>query len=193
MIILAFILIIGISAIVISVKRKRAKRNARRDAEDQRIREEIARMRKEADAEAKRMRSVIREQMQQRAEQERQAEMLAKHEAQITNLLFRIEQAEDIIAHNSEILEMLSAQMDEAQKRFDDADRELFIIRYQLENAARLTGKQRSELFAQYRRTEKQREQAQNKVITLKNKMFTSEMKIKKASADKAEAERKIG
>lgn len=193
MIILAFILVIGISALVISIKRKRAKRNARRDAEDQRIREEIARMRKEADAEAKRMRSVIREQMQQRAEQERQAEMLAKHEAQITNLLFRIEQAEDIIAHNSEVLEMLSAQMDEAQKRFDDADRELFIIRYQLENAARLTGKQRSELSAQYRRTEKQREQAQNKVITLKNKMFTSEMKIKKASADKAEAERKIG
>ena len=90
------------------------------------------------------------------------------------------------------MLEVLSAQMENAQSNLKETETALYVVKYQLAKAQHLSEKKRADLSAQAAKLEKQKEQAQNKVITLKNKMFAAEQKINKAKFDKEQAERKI-
>jgi len=189
--VILLIIVLALTVWAILAIRKRSKKaQARRAEAERRTREELARMRKEASAEAARMREVIREQQRQAKEQERQAEMLEKHEAQINGLLFRIEQAEAIIAHHSEMLETLKAQRKTAQADLDKVKHDLFVLQYMADRASK--DKDRAELTKQAQTLSRQKTTLENRVLTLNGKIFTSEQKIGKARFDKAEAERKI-
>ena len=108
-----------------------------------------------------------------------------KQEKEIAVLNERMAKAEDAIAHHSELLEMFSSQMEEAQSKLEELSTALYVVRYQLAHAQTLSEKKRAELVREEQRTAKQKEQAENKVISLKKKIFASEQKIK-------EAERKL-
>ena len=165
----------GISALIRSMKQRRAERirqaqiarinaeNARRKAEIARVREDIRRREAEARAEVNRMAAIEREQMRQRKEQEKQAAMLAKHEEEIEKLKFRMAQAESDIEHYTEQLANLYALLD-------------------IEEMAQSSAVPGSKEDAKHQR----------KIITLTNQIHTAETRLEKAKFNKEQAERKI-
>ena len=173
------LIIIGISAISKSAKQKQAREIARRKAEEQRIREDVKRMQREAKLEAERMRSVIREQMRQAKEQERQAAMLAKHEEQIAKLEFRMEQAEaDILSEQAKLdhyTAKLSALDDELAKINSDIEFYQLANKYDAEKKAIAA-----------------REKVEDKIFSFEEKVRACEKRMAKAKYTIAEAERKM-
>lgn len=200
-IILLALMIWAISSIVKSSSAKKAERErqrqiARLNAEAKQRQLEAARLREEwkqrqAEAKAEVQRMVALEEAQMRmkiAEAEawrKQEAWNAKQEKEIAVLNERMAKAEDAIAHHSELLEMYTSQMTEAQSKLDELCTALYVVRYQIAHAQTLTEKKSAELAKQEQRIANQKRKAENDVISLKKKMFASEQKIK-------EAERKL-
>ena len=151
---------------------------------------------------------VRKEQDRQKKEQERQAAQLAKHEDQIMKMNFRLEKAEDEIYHFSSVLETLVSQRESMQAELDsiiakttaqDEKRKLDAKFMELSYAS-------AEKYAevagnalngqnQAKETEKmlkRKATLEGKLITLDNRIFTTEQRIKKAEYEKYEAQRKL-
>lgn len=114
-------------AISAAQERKRQEQIARIKREQQRQREEAARMREdfrreqaEAKERAKRQAEIERETVRLAKEQAKQAAQLARHEEQINKLYERVDKCKDDIAHFSELAEKYTAQRDAAQRQLDE-------------------------------------------------------------------------
>ncbi len=141
-------------------------------------------------------------------EQERQAAQLERHEDQIMKLNFRLEKAEDEIYHFTSVLETLVSQRESTQAELDsiiakttaqDEKRKLDAKFMELSYAS-------AEKYAevagnalngqnQAKETEKmlkRKATLEGKLITLDNRIFTTEQRIKKAEYEKYEAQRKL-
>ena len=174
-IIIIALIVWGISSICKSASAKKAERNrqaqiaklnaenARRKAEQARIREEFRQRQLEAKAEINRMVALEREQMKLRKEQERRAIVLAKHEEEIEKLQFRMAQAESDIKHWTEHLGNLYALLD-------------------IEQNAQIASVPGSNEDVKHQR----------KIITLTNQIHTAESRLAKAQYTKSESERKM-
>ena len=97
------------------------------------------------------------------AEQKRQAEQIAKHEAQLAAIRFRIEQAEADAQHWKEQVNALYALLDAAQ----------------LQQAGTIPGG-------------KEDLKCQNKILTLEGKIYAAEKRMRKARFDADQARKLI-
>ena len=170
----------------------------------------------------KQQREIIKEQERQykeveklAREQEKQAAQLAKHEKQINDLYYKVEKCEDEIAHFSELAERLTEQRDAMQEeiysinqRLAHADGTLDPLnasrdsRFSDESGALLymdmyastldNGKTARQKQADAEKLTKRRDTLQNKVITLDNRIFAAEQKMKKAMHEKEQAEKTL-
>lgn len=179
--------------------------------------------RRNAQEQNARIRALELEQAKQRAEQirmskiqEQHSAQLAKHEEAINKLYFRIEQAEDIIAHHTEVLDLLTAQYEQVKAELDSINEKLFIANNGLNPdeiargdkgawgmsddpeaymdmfAKALDDKAKGKNKADTAKLEKRKTTLENKILTLRNKIFTSEQKIKKAECDKYTATKRV-
>ena len=135
----------------------------RAKAEQQRIRDELKAQKTSAEAEIKRRIALEREQIRLAKEQQRQAEILKKHDEEIAKLTFKVEQATSDIEFITEQLSDLYALLDIAENQ------QMMAVPGSKADVS-----------------------AQNKVISLKNRIRTAEKKLDKAKFDKEQAERKI-
>lgn len=206
MYILIMAAIIFVAVKVLSASSAKAKQNkgqaelARVKAEQIRQREELKRQ--QAEARAWTQRQIALEQQAMRREREeaeawrKQQEWNAKQEALSEKMISRIERCEDTIAHHSELFKVYSARLTKAESNLEEVSDKLLVLTITLEKASEsnmhIPSKQIEEMNKDIQKLEKQKEQLENKVISLKNQKFATEQKIKKAEADKAEAERKI-
>lgn len=198
----------AISVVTKSAKAKQAERNRqaqiarinaenmRRRVEAQRMREEFKARQLEAKLEVERMVAIEREQIRLRKFEQEQLAWNAKQEALNEKLISRIERCEDAIAHHSELFEVYSAKLANAESNLEEVSDKLLVLTITLEKASasdmHIPSKQIEEMNRDVQKLTRQKEQLEDKVIKLKNQKFSAEQKIKKAEADKAEAERKI-
>lgn len=148
-------------------------------------------------------------------EQEKQAAQLAKHEKQIQDLYYKVEKCEDEIAHFTELADTLSEQRDAMQAeidtitkqlehaggeldplnasketRFDGADgMMLYMDLYASTKDDTRTAKQKQ---ADADKLAKRRDTLRGKVITLDNRIFAAEQRVKKATHEKDLAEKAL-
>ena len=174
-IILLALMIWAISSIVKSASAKKAERERQRQIarlnaeakqrqiEAARIREEWKQRQAEAKIEVQRMVALEREQMRQAKELEKHEAMLRKHDEEIAKLTFKVEQATADIEYITEQLGELYALLDIAENQ------QMMAVPGSKADAS-----------------------AQNKVISLKNRIRTAEKKLDKAKFDKEQAERKM-
>lgn len=185
-IILLALMIWAISAIVKSASAKKAERNRQRQIarlnaeakqrqiEAARIREEWKQRQAEAKIEVQRMVALEEAQMRmkiaeadawrkQEAWNAKQEEINRKHDEQIAKLQFKVEQATSDIEYITEQLGELYALLDIAENQ------QMMAVPGSKADAS-----------------------AQNKVISLKNRIRTAEKKLDKAKFDKEQAERKL-
>lgn len=186
---------------------------ARQKAEQARLKAEQARQREE--------------QIRQAEEQIRQMEMytqlsaqVMQNETEIRKLYFRIEQAEDIIAHNTEMLALFTSQRNSILSEIESIDKAIRIEHdldvYNAMNDPKFTnphgrtvgdgataymdmsaqsdgyksGTRRPKVDVEKLRKKKTSLEA--KLLSLNKSIFSAEQKIKKAEYDKYEAERKM-
>ena len=145
-------------------ERQRRQAEARQIIEEQRRaereRKEMARRQVEMDRE---MLRIVTEQKRQAREQKRQAEIIRKHEQRISDLEYRMRQAESDIAHWKETVGNLYALRDVAQNELDQAI---------------IGGKNQTKY--------------QKQIITLDNQIHSAESRLAKAQYAKAKAEREL-
>lgn len=193
-----------------------------------RLRNEWLKSQREAAEERERIRSLeleqakmkaeqarlAREQIRMAAEQERQAALLEKHEEELRKLYFKIDQAEDIIAHHTEMLEMLNSQRDAVSAEIKEITDKISICEdeldvYKASKDSQFSGVDGALLYmdkfaiakeqqghsrksADVEKLRKRKTTLEGRLLTLESKIFSTEQKIKKAEYDKYEAQRKI-
>jgi hypothetical protein len=135
----------------------------RRKKELARIKAEQERQKRQARELAIRQREMAKEQAEIEKEQRKQAAVLERHEQRITELEYKVEQATADMAHWKEQLSLLYAILDEDE----------------LQQSGLLPG---SKEFIK----------AQNKIITISNKIHSAETKYNKAKHIKAVAEQEL-
>ena len=203
-------------------RHEKAKGQAAREAEAARARAEMQRQRMVYQANIRRQQAIEREQARQAQEQarqakeqakiakeqERQAAQLERHEDQIMKLNFRLEKAEDEIYHFTSVLETLVSQRESMQAELDSItakttaqdekrkmDAKFMELSYaSAEKYAEVAG---NALNGQNQAKEtekmlKRKATLEGKLITLDNRIFTTEQRIKKAEYEKYETQRKL-
>lgn len=156
---------------------------------------------------------LAKEQERLAKEQAKQAEQLAKHEAEIQKLYFKVEKAEDEIAHFTSVLDSLNDTRDAIVSELADIERKLEMTKTVLDplTASKMDefdgadGAMRyMDMFASYdpeqeskkakdaERLNKRKDVLSNKLTTTENRIFSAEQKIKKAEHDKFLAESKL-
>lgn len=161
------------SALISHARQARIAREQQRQREAQaRIKAEQSRQRREQNEMIKRQIEIEREQFCQRREQEKlaqeqakQAEQIAKHDKRIADLEFKAEQA--------------SADIEHLQVVLDDLN-ESFELACQMADKAHAAG------------DDKREEQAKNKILTLRNKIHSAEIKMAKAQHTREMAQREL-
>lgn len=159
------------------------------------------------------------EQERQKKEQERQAAQLSKHEAQINKMYARIEKCEDDIAHFSELADVYTAQRDKAQSELDTLRERLSVANGGLDPAEIAHGdmskwedtsdpekfmeawskayddgkKGKKAKTSDIDKMQKKADSLENKIIRLNNQIYSAEQRVKKAAADKYQAEAALG
>ena len=126
-----------------------------------------------------RLETIEREQAEQRAELKRHSEQIAKHDAELAKLWFKINQAEAEIEHLSKELDARMPLLWSADERMEEIEREMKINDAMRNNAAN-------------KRLEKEKVQLQKSIITLENQVYSAEKKIAKAEQEKLLANIKL-
>lgn len=152
-------------------------------------------------------------------EQERQAAQLAKHETQIQKLYARIDKCEDDIAHFSGLADSYTAQRDRAQNELDALRERLSVAAGGLDPSEIAHGdmskwgdtsdpeefmdawskafddgkKGKKAKTSDIDKMQKKADALENKIIRLNNQIYSAEQRVKKAAADKYQAEAALG
>ena len=121
-------------------------------------------------------------------EQQRQAEVLEKHEDMICKMQFQLDQALNDIPMLKRQLSVLSAQMEVMQDDLDSADRAVKWDEFRIKN-----GGSSVVSIKEVQAHLKAREQAENKILAQEKKIRTAEKQLAKAEFNRDMARRKIG
>jgi chromosome segregation ATPase len=163
----------GCSALIRAYSAKQSQREfqridseiRQRKAEQKQMAQELAQQKRDAESYVRRQIALEREQMKLAKEQQKQAEQIAKHDKRIADLEFKAEQASADIEH-------LRAVLDDLNESFEMACR--------VADKAHAAG------------DDKREEQAKNKILTLRNKIHSTESRIAKAQHTHDMAEREL-
>ena len=121
-------------------------------------------------------------------EQQRQAEVLEKHEDMICKMQFQLDQALPDSPMLKRQLSVLSAQMEVMQDDFDSADRAVKWDEFRIKN-----GGSSVVSIKEVQAHLKAREQAENKIMSQEKKIRSAEKQLAKAEFNRDMARRKIG
>ena len=154
----------GISAVIrLAQQKKQAEQIAHIKQVQEAAKEETKRQKQEAEAEYRRIVELEHEQLRIRKEQERQAEILRKHDEEIAKLQYKLSASESDIEHWKVQIGNLYALLDVAQNELEQSI---------------IGGKNQ----AKY----------QKQVITLGNQIHAAEQRLSKAEFERDNAQKKL-